>query len=119
MLSEAEQTVLNSSALKATLGRGLCDSFTKASVKTLLSIPGFTQQDDSEGMETSYLFSQGGACETEAADWSQLLIDDDMDGPMNNKSKSQEDGYEADNEVNSDSSDDAADNVIRQVSSVH
>lgn len=106
---------MNSSALKATLGRGLCDSFTKVSVKTLLYSQGFTQQDGSEVIETSCLFNQGGACETEAADWSQLMIDDDMDGPINNKSNSQEDGYEADNEVNSDSSDDTADKVVRQV----
>jgi hypothetical protein len=66
-------------------------------------------------METGYLFKQNVVGEL-GADWSQLLIDDDIDGPMNTK-KSLEDGYEADNEVNSDSSDDAGDKIVRQVMS--
>lgn len=49
-------------------------------------------------------------------EWSQLVLDDDLDSPAPHK-KSIEDGYEADNEVNTDSSEDDSDaKTVRQVS---
>ena len=84
-------------------------------MKTLSLSPLSLQQDDSENLETDVLLMKGNIGDPEGG-WTQLAIDDDIDGPGNH-TKSVEDGYEADNEVNSDSSDDSEDKTVRQVGS--
>lgn len=101
--------MLHSNILKKTLGRGLCDSFTKAAVKRLYLKMFPNQQENSDVLEKELMPINP------EGELTQLMFDDDLDSPALPK-KSVEDGYEADNEVNTDSSDDSdAKTISRQV----
>ncbi|XP_048586036.1 lysosomal-trafficking regulator isoform X2 [Nematostella vectensis] len=116
LLHTTERTVKFSVVLREFLGRGLCDALTKAAVKTLLPPAVHTQQEGEEEEVHSAPFYRDAGGEGNA-EWSQLMIEDELE-TLNGGKKSLEDGYEADNEVNSDSSDDQDEKIARQRRSV-
>ena len=98
-----EETALNSPALRTSLGKGICDSLLKAAIKQFpIPNPCPKQKKQQRGAMLRKTNS-----EDYEEEWSPLMEDDEDES--NNERRGQiraaEEGYEADREVDSGSSD--------------